>query len=51
MMLKTSNVSAKSFFLNASKSITITGDRKQLLLKIAEIIANTNINFHKTIEY
>jgi arsenate reductase len=52
MMLKTSNVSAKSFFLNASKNVTITGDRKQLLLKIAEAIAKeyvkeelVNLNF------
>ena len=40
MILKTSNVSAKNFFLNASKKTSILDDRKSLLLNIAEAIAN-----------
>ena len=51
-MLKTSNVSAKSFFLNASKNAAITAERKQLLLKIADSMAKeyvkeevVNLNF------
>ena len=39
MMLKASNVSAKNFFLKASKKVSILDDRKVLLLKIAESIA------------
>ncbi len=39
MILKTSNVSVKNFFLNASKKVSILDDRKILLLKIAESIA------------
>lgn len=52
MMLKTSNISAKNFFLNASKRISIKEDRKLLLRNIADAIANehtknevVNLNF------
>ncbi|TXD50384.1 hypothetical protein ES044_16715 [Polaribacter sp. IC066] len=51
-MLKTSNISAKNFFLNSAKKTSIKEDRKLLLLKIAEAIANehsknevVNLNF------
>jgi arsenate reductase len=52
MMLKTSNISAKNFFLNASKKTSIKEDRKLLLLNIGDAIANeyakngvVNLNF------
>lgn len=52
MMLKTSNISAKSFFINALKRNTLLEDRKELLLQIAEAIAKeytknevVNLNF------
>ena len=38
-MLKTSNISAKNFFINSSKKVIILDERKELLLKIAETIA------------
>lgn len=51
-MLKTSNISAKSFFINALKRNTLLEDRKELLLQIAEAIAKeytknevVNLNF------
>lgn len=39
MISKTSNVSAKNFFLNSSKKIVLLEDRKVVLQKIAEAIA------------
>jgi arsenate reductase len=39
MMLNTSTISTKNFFLNASKKALLGDDRKVLLLKIAEAIA------------
>ena len=52
MMLNTSKISAKNFFLNATKKVSILEDRKLLLLKISEAIANeysknkiVNLNF------
>jgi arsenate reductase len=39
MISRTSNVSAKNFFLNSSKKIILLEVRKILLLKIAEAIA------------
>jgi len=39
MILRTSNVSAKNFFLNSSKKMVLLEERKKVLLKIAETIA------------
>ena len=39
MISRTSNVSAKNFFLNSSKKIVLLEDRKVVLLKIAKAIA------------
>jgi len=52
MMLRTSNISAKSFFINATKKNNFLEGRRNLLLQIAESIAReytkneiVNINF------
>lgn len=52
MILKTSTISAKTFLIHASKNRTILKERKEVLLKIAEVIAagclkkdTININF------
>ena len=39
MISRTSNVSTKNFFLNSSKKIVLLENRKEILLKIAEVIA------------
>lgn len=50
--MKTQTISTQTFFENASKKITLTSDRKELLEKIAKTIANeyqknevVNLNF------
>lgn len=51
-MIKTQTISTEDFFLNAIKKVTITDDRKKLLLRIAETVAKdytvneiVNLNF------